>query len=61
MSDIGIFKDFPSPHIFGLYIDEVETYLNKINGILHAYSTQWLPFFLYADDVVLLSRSKVGM
>jgi hypothetical protein len=45
---------FPLLTLFNLYIDELETYLDKIDGILHAYLTQWLH---YKEMVVEMTTS----
>ena len=47
MYDNGIKHGCPlSPTMFGLIIDELETYLKNIEGVrLHVYLTWWLPFF----------------
>ena len=53
-------KDVPSlPPLFGLYTDELETYLDKINGDSLCLFNTMVAILLYVDDVVLLSRSCI--
>jgi hypothetical protein len=47
--------------LFGLYIDELETYLDEINGDSPCLFNTMVAMFLYVDNVVLLSRLDVGL
>ena len=44
-----------SPTLFGLYIDELETYLDVIDGDSQCLCNKVVGILLYVDDVVLLS------
>jgi hypothetical protein len=63
-STIGVKQDFPpSPTLFGIYIDELETFLREHiwdsgGCVLHQVLIYIL---LFADDVVLLSSSLEGL
>ena len=61
-SDIGVKEGCPlSPTPFGLYIDELETNLDKINKDTSCLFNIVVVILLYVDDVVLLSRSGSGL
>ena len=45
----------PFPHIVGLYIDELEAYLDETNKDLLCLFNTTIVIFLYIDDVVILS------
>ena len=48
--------------LFGLYIDEVETYLDEIDGdSLCLFNIVVVNFLYVDDDVVLLSKSRAGL
>jgi hypothetical protein len=49
-------KDVPSPTLVRLYIDELETNLDKIDGNSSCLFHIVVAILLYADDVVLLSK-----
>ena len=55
MSDIGVKQDYPLfPTLVGLYIVELETYLDEIDGdFLYLFSTV-VVILLYVDNDVLL-------
>jgi hypothetical protein len=63
-STIGVKQGFPlSPTLFGIYIDELETFLHEHiqdndGYILHQVL---ISILLFADDVVLLSSSPEGL
>ena len=57
MSDSGLKQGCPlSPTLFGLNIDELETYLDEINGDSPCLYNTMVAILLYANDVVLHSR-----
>ena len=57
MSDIGVKTMMSSPTLFGMYIDELETYLDEINKDFPCL----FAILLYTNDVVLLSKFGVGL
>ena len=44
------------PTLVGLYVDELETYLEKIDGDFTCLLNTMVAILLYVDDIVLLSR-----
>ena len=54
-------KDVPSPTIFSLYIDELETYLDEIDGDSPCLLNKVTTILLYVEGVVLPSKSRVGL
>ena len=50
-----------SPTLFGLYIDELETHLDKIHGISSCVINTVVIILLYVDDVVMLSKLWVDL
>jgi hypothetical protein len=50
-----------SPTLFGLYVNELETYLDKIEGDSPCLFNTVVVILLYVDDVVLLSRSSASL
>ena len=56
MSNIKLNKDVPflpfSPTLFSLYIDELETSLDKIARVSPCLLNTVVAIFLYVDDVV---------
>ena len=65
MFDIGVKHGWPLSHkpfgLYVLYIDELETFLEKIDGeSLCLYNTMSI-IHLYVDDGVLLSRSEARL
>ena len=57
MSDIGVKQGCPfSPTSFGLYIDELETYLDEIDGDSPCLFNTMIAILFYVDNVALLSR-----
>jgi len=62
MSDIGVKQGCPlSSTLFGLYVDELETYLDEIDMDSPCLFDTVVDILLYADDVVLLSKSGAGL
>ena len=58
MFDIGVNQGCPfSPTSLGVYNDELETYLDKIDGDSLCLFSIVVAIFLYVDDVVVLSKS----
>jgi hypothetical protein len=53
VSAIGVKQGYPT--LFGLYIHELETYLNDINMDSLCLFNTVVAILLFADDVVLLS------
>lgn len=61
MCDSGIKQGCSlSPTLFGLYIDELETYLDSNNGNPPCLFNIMVATLLYVDVVVLLSRSSTS-
>ena len=50
-----------SPTLFGLYIDELETYFDEINEDSPWLSNIVVAILCYVDHVVLLSRLRAGL
>ena len=62
MSNIGVKQRCPlSPILFGLYIDELETYLDEISGDSPCLFNTMVAILLNVDNVVLLSKSDVDL
>ena len=59
--DVMFDNNVPSPPQCGLYIDDFETYLDKIDGDSPCLFNMVVDNLLNADDVFLLSRSCVGL
>ena len=56
MSDIGVKQDYPLfPTLVGLYIVELETYLDEIDGDFLCLFSTMVVILLYVDNDVLLS------
>ena len=47
--------------LFGLYIYELETYLDEIDGDSLCSSNMVVVILFYADDVVMLSKSRASL
>jgi hypothetical protein len=59
MVDFGVKQGCPlPPTLLGLYIDEFDTYLDKINGDSLCLFKMIVAILLYADDVVMIFKSK---
>ena len=61
MFDIGAKQGCPSPTLFGLYIDELETNLDGIDGDSPCLFHIVVAILLYVDNVVLLGAFTVGV
>ena len=62
MSDIGVKQGCPLyPTLLCLYIDELETYLDKINGDSLCLFNIAVVILLYANNVVPLSRAGIDL
>ena len=62
MLEIGVKQECPlSLILFDMYIDELEKYLDEINGDSPCLFDMVVIIFLYADDVVLISKLGVGL
>ena len=61
-STMGVKQGCPmSPTLFGLYIDQLETHLQRHAQDAPELQGQKVSILLYADDIVLLSRSPAGL
>jgi hypothetical protein len=59
MVDFGVKQGCPlPPTLFSLYIDEFDTYLDKINEDSLCLFKMIIAILLYADDVVMIFKSK---
>ena len=58
ISNIGVKQGCPfPPTLCGLYIDELETYLDEINGVFMFLFNTMFAILLFNDNVVMLSKS----
>ena len=61
-STIGVKQGCPlSPTLFGMYVYEVSDYVDKEGDRGAWLAGTWIPLLLYADDIVLISKSPEGM
>lgn len=61
-STMGVKQGCPmSPVLFGLYIDQLEHHLMSCAQDAPELLNQKVPILLYADDIVLLSKSAAGL
>ena len=61
-STIGVKQGCPlSPTLFGIYVDEIADYIDRIGDKGAQLAGTWIPLLLYADDIVLISDSPEGM
>lgn len=61
-STIGVKQGFPlSPTLFGLYIDEISEFVERIGGPGAPLVGILIPLLLYVDDIVLVSDSAEGL
>lgn len=61
-STMGVKQGCPmSPTLFGLYIDQLELHLKAHSQDAPDLHGQKVPILLYADDIVLLSKSPSGL
>ena len=61
-STIGVKQGCPlSPTLFGMYVDEVSDYIDREGDRGAQLAGTWIPLLLYADDIVLISKSPEGM
>jgi hypothetical protein len=59
MSNIGVKQGLPPyPTLFGMYIDELEKYLDEIDGDSPCLFDMVVIILLYANDVDLLLMSR---
>jgi hypothetical protein len=62
MFNIGIKQECPlPPHIVGMCIDELEKYLDEVDGDSLCLLDMMVAILLYVDNVVLLSRSEASL
>ena len=54
-------KDTFSPTLFGLYIDKLESYLDKIDRDSPCLFNTMVVILHYANDIVLLSKFGTGL
>jgi hypothetical protein len=54
----GLNKCPLSPTLFGLYVDDFETYLDKTNGDSSCFLNTWVAILLYVDDVDFLPKLR---
>jgi len=61
-STIGVKQGCPlSPTLFGLYIDEISEFVDRMGGPGAPLAGILIPLLLYADDIVLISDSAEGL
>ena len=61
-SDIGVEQGCPlSPTLFGLYIDNLEAWLDKTEGEGVHLAGYMVKLLLYADDLILISKMAYGL
>ena len=62
MITIGVKQGCPlSPTLFGMYVDEVLDYIERVGDRGAPLAGTWISLLLYADDIVLISDSPEGM
>ena len=61
-STIRVKQGYPlSPTLFGLYIDEISEFVERIGGPGAPLASILIPLLLYTDDIVLISDSAEGL
>ena len=50
-----------SPHLFNLYVDDLAKALKEIRNFPVMLNGETIPCLLYADDMLLLSSSQMGL
>ena len=61
-SEFGVLQGgLISPKLFTEFLQDIQFYLNKNNGVIHVLNKQKISYMLYADDLVLCSQTPEGL